>query len=39
MDSNFSELAHALTSAGFSEAQSIQALAATGGNIEAAMNW
>ncbi len=29
----------AITSMGFSEAQARQALAATGGNIEAAINW
>jgi uncharacterized UBP type Zn finger protein len=34
-----SQLTQLLTSAGFSAEQAAQALAATGGNVEAAMNW
>jgi hypothetical protein len=39
MDHTFEDLAQLLTSAGFSQAQAEQALAVTGGNVEAAMNW
>jgi hypothetical protein len=39
MDQSHSQLTQLLTSAGFSAEQAAQALVATGGNVEAAMNW
>jgi uncharacterized UBP type Zn finger protein len=39
MDPDFKDRAELLASAGFSTAQAMAALAATGGNVEAAMNW
>jgi uncharacterized UBP type Zn finger protein len=39
MDHNFKDLSQLLISAGFSHAQAIEALNATGGDVEAAMNW
>ena len=39
MENSHSQLTQLLTSAGFSAEQAAQALAATGGNVEAAMNW
>jgi hypothetical protein len=39
MDQSLSHQTQLLTSAGFSQQQAAQALAATGGDVEAAMNW
>jgi hypothetical protein len=39
MDQSLSHQTQLLTSAGFSQQQAVQALAATGGDVEAAMNW